>query len=333
MVSITARAQSITAPTASEPKTDVHEGAAFAAYIENDARVLGGPGTDRAYSNGFKFSYIYAQDGAPEWARKPFNIFKFLDNDLDLAKSNFAVSFAQQIYTPNNTALTQLISDDRPYVAWMYLGFGFTFKEEKVAHFLEVDVGTVGPSALGEQVQNDFHDLVHDEHAVGWANGLKDEPTLQLFYQDRYKYLREKYFDFVPYYGAGLGNVQIAIHAGGIVRIGFNLPDDFGPTRPSASDGDSFVSPTGEAGARRNSAYIFGGIRGNAVARNIFLDGNSFRASHKVTKYPFTSDTEVGFGLQFTPMSFVWSFVVRSPEFEQQSKFNSFASINMIYAL
>ena len=314
-------------------KKSPHEGDAFAAYLENDSRNLGGPGTDRAYSNGFKFSYIYAQDEAPTWSKRPVHSFGFLQKEAEDAKTNVSISFAQQIYTPNDTSLATLIKNDRPYGAWMYVGFGLSFKEPSVAYYLETDVGMVGPSALGEQVQNGFHDLIHDEHAKGWANGLKDEPTLQIFFQERFKTYTKRYVDFIPYYGLSLGNVQIAAQIGGLIRFGLNLPSDFGPTRPSASDGDSFVSPVNSGNIHKHSAYIFAGIRGNALARNIFLDGNTLLESQHVKKYPINSDTEVGFGFEFLPVSVAWSYVVRSPEFEEQSNFNSFASISFVYAL
>lgn len=311
---------------------DPQEGAAFSAYIENDARVLGGPGTDRAYSNGFKFSYIYSQNKSPSWSTKPIRYFQALRDEFKKAESNFGISISQQIYTPSNIHVSELIRNDRPYAAWLYAGFGVSFKEESRAHFLELDLGTVGPSAQGEQVQNNFHNLISDPRALGWDNGLHDEPTLEILYEQRIKYYAVRYFDFIPAYGADLGNVSIAGHIAGLVRLGYNLPNDFGPTRPSAGEGDSFVSPkTMPTG--KFSLYAFAGMRGNAVGRNIFLDGNTFRSSQSVKKYRVTSETEVGFGTQYAPVSIVWSYVVRSPEFEEQSYFNSFASVHIIYSL
>lgn len=312
---------------------DPHTGEAFIFYIENDSRIIGGPGSDQAYSNGFKFSYIYAEDKIPEWARGTVKKIRFLEQEQEKAKVNFGVSFGQQIYTPNNTDLSSFISDDRPYAGWMYLGLAASFKEEKVGHFFELDIGAIGPSALGKEVQNNYHELIHEPRAEGWEHSLHDEPTLQLFYQRRTKSYATKNFDSFHYYGAGFGNVMIGAHVGIMVRGGINLLDDFGPSRPSATDGDSFVSPIINPKSNKKSYYGFAGIRGNALARNIFLDGNTFRDSHHVTKYPFTFETEFGAGLQILPLGVVWRFVTRSPEFKERSDFNSFASINVIYFL
>ncbi|MFN3454948.1 MAG: lipid A deacylase LpxR family protein [Pseudobdellovibrio sp.] len=311
------------------PSKKSREGEAIVFYIENDSRNIGGPGSDRAYSNGFKLSYIYAEDRIPRYSNIPLEVFNFINRNLAGSKTNFGISLGHQIYTPVLTAETKLIPDDRPYAAWAYIGLAASFQKENSAQFFELDVGMVGPSALGKEVQNNFHNLIGVAEAQGWANTLHDEPTLQLNYQKRFQFYQSKNLDFIPYYGAGFGNVLIGLHSGGLVRLGVNLQDDYGPTRPSASDGDSFVLPT--AKADKLSYYIYGGVRGNLIARNIFLDGNTFKSSHKVKKYPFNSETEFGLGLQVSPFVAVWRFVTRSPEFEERSRVNSFASLNISY--
>ncbi len=301
------------------------EGEAFAVYFENDSRGLGGPGSDQEYTNGFRFSYIYAQDKVPKWAHSYIEKLKVLDHTPDQAKLNLAISLGHQIYTPNDIVEKKLIINDRPYAA--------NFREETVANFLELDLGVVGPSALGEQVQNNVHDWIGKYHAAGWEHSLHDEPTVQFLYQKRLKVNKSETFDSITYYGVGLGNILVGAHFGGMVRFGLNLPDDFGPTRPSASDGDSFVTPVDTETVSKKSLYVFAGARANAVARSIFLDGNSFRDSHRVRRYPFNFDTEFGAGAQVMPFAVVWRFVTRSPEFEERSKAISFASLNLVYFL
>ncbi len=314
-------------------QTYTNEGSALAFYIENDSRNMGGPGSDQAYTNGLKLSYIYANNRIPRWAEKPTQKLKFFDEKISSSKVNFGLSLGHQIFGPNNTDLTELIPEDRPYAAWLYAGFAVSFKKNDTAQFIEFDVGAVGPSALGQQVQNNFHDLIRNRRAEGWRNSLNDEPTLQFFYQKRFKYFKSKNLDFFPYYGGALGNVNIGVHTGALIRIGQNLPDDFGPSRPSASDGDSFISPINHAISKENGYYAFAGARGSAVARNIFLDGNTFQDSHRVKKKPFILETEFGFGVIANPYSAVWRFVTHTVEFEEQTRLNSFASLNLVYSL
>jgi lipid A 3-O-deacylase len=304
---------------------------AYAFYLENDSRNIGGPGSDQAYTNGMKFSYIYAQGKIPKWSNPIIDRFHVLDGESKWARINFGASLGHQMFTPNNTQSIDLITDDRPYAAWLYLGFAVSLKEKYVEHFLEIDLGTVGPSALGEQAQNSFHGVIRSNKASGWSNGLKDEPTLQAFYQKRFKMVVLEYIDFIPYYGAGFGNVLIGGHLGGMIRIGPHLPDDFGVSRPSASDGNSFITSSVRSTESQQSYYFFVSTRGNYVNTNIFLDGNSYQKSHSVKKHPLVFETELGLGLHFDSGIFVWRFVTKSPEFEARNKFSSFASMSFMY--
>ncbi|MBL7543283.1 MAG: lipid A deacylase LpxR family protein [Bdellovibrionaceae bacterium] len=311
-------------------KTD---GEAIAVYFENDSRSLGGPGSDQSYTNGFRASYIYAENKLPLWAEKPISGLKILDGTADHSKLNLGISLGHQIYTPNNIGESNLIPNDRPYAGWLYLGVAANIKEEHSAQFFEVDLGIVGPSARGREVQNNVHDWISKYRAAGWDHGLKDEFTLQLSYQKRLKIYAQKNFDLLPYYGMGVGNVLTAIHIGALGRFGTNLLDDFGPSRPSSNDGDSFISPMTADHPRKISYYGLFGVRTNLIARSIFIDGNTFQSSHRVTRIPLTFDTELGFGVQILPFNIVWRFVTRSPEFEERKTFVSFASLNLVYFL
>lgn len=313
-----------------------HEARAFGITVENDTKNVGGPGSDQAYSNGLRLSYVYARDHIPFWAPKFVTENTYLRKALEEAQANFGLGLNHQFFTPNNTQLAQLQYGDRPYAAWLNVAFSVNIKDDFRSQNLELSLGTVGPAAMGESVQNGFHRIIGTNFAQGWGTQINNEPVLQISYQQRIHFLSYRnglgpWFDLIPVFGGGLGNVFIGLHSGVIARVGINLPDDFGPARPSSGESESFVSPTAPGENQKPSYYVFAGARGNAVARNIFLDGNTFRPSHRVTKYPVTAETEFGVGVLIMPISVVWRFVVRSPDFEENSGFNSFASVGLTY--
>ncbi len=314
-------------------------GQAINVYIENDSHKIGGPGSDNAYTSGIKFSYIFAYDRVPEWGQAILRPYSDLTKTLQESQSNFSASLGQQIFTPSDTGAVDPILNDRPYAAWLYVGLAANFKDEFRNHVLELDLGYIGPEAGGESFQNGYHKMIGEELAHGWKNQLGSEPAVQLSYQQRQKYHTlsnekyKKYFDVIPVFGGGFGNVSINTYLGVLARLGNNLPDNFGPTRSSGSEGDGFV----EAGLktwRDTSYYGFAGARGIVVLRNIFLDGNSFKYNgpHVHKKY-FVGETEVGLGGQFYAWNFTWSFITRTPEFDERNEFNSFASIAISYSL
>jgi lipid A 3-O-deacylase len=314
----------------------VRDGQSFGIAVENDSKNIGGPGSDQAYSNGVHFSYVYARDQVPKWAPKYLRESDLFKSELTGSTANFGLSLNHQIFTPNNIHVAGLEANDRQYAAWLNFAFSVLLKNHVRSQSIDLSLGVIGPAAGGESVQNSFHRLIGTEKAAGWGNQLKTEPAVQLTYQQRLNFVEIKnghdtYFDLIPMLGGGLGNVFIGLHLGLLARLGYNLPDDIGPSRPSGGDSESFVAPMG-TGESRASSYIFAGIRGNVVGRNVFLDGNTFQPSHHVTKYPVTAETEIGLAMQLRPVSITWRFVVRSPDFEENSGFNSFASVGISFA-
>ncbi|HRO68591.1 MAG TPA: DUF2219 family protein, partial [Pseudobdellovibrionaceae bacterium] len=109
-------------------------GRTFGVYVENDARTVGGPGSDQGYSSGLKFSYLYAEDRIPAWANPALASMNILEQERRKSKSNFGFSLGQQLYTPNNTAGKAFIPNDRPYAAWLYFAFSAHFKTPTHGH-------------------------------------------------------------------------------------------------------------------------------------------------------------------------------------------------------
>ncbi len=302
-------------------------------YIENDAGSLGGPGTDSAYTNGFQVFYIYADNEIPSWARSTINKLNFTRQQQALSKINYALSINHQIFTPVDTSNTQLQVNDRPYAAALFLGVSVKVNTVNTSRYLSVDIGTVGPAAAGQEIQNNFHKIISVGIAKGWKHQLDNEPIVQISVQQRSRVFelttkaKLRYFDIIPYAGGGLGNVLVAGHIGGLLRLGVNLRDDFGPGRPSSADGQNFVSldarPT-------NSYYIFGGAKGNFVLHDIYLDGNTFAKQTPVDKNNVTSELEYGAGVDVGTWKLRWMQIVKSVEFAGQKNPNSFASVSLL---
>src|SRR6478672_9374355 len=115
---------------------------------------------------------------------------------------------------------------------------------------LQLDLGLVGPAAGGEFVQNNFHRLIGVATANGWANQLNNEPTIGLTFERRWRTDHAVVFedpkleyDIVPRLGFALGNAATYASAGGTLRIGKDLQDDFGPTRarPALPGSEAFI--------------------------------------------------------------------------------------------
>jgi hypothetical protein len=238
------------------------------------------------------------------------------------------------MYTPEDILNPLPQPRDRPYGAWLYLGLTMNLMSEAQAHALEIDLGVVGPSAQGETVQDFIHRNVTDSaEAQGWDHQIQDEPALLLLYTGRWRltelnYRERKLFDLIPSWGGALGNVFTYGKVGAMGRLGWNLPNDFGPP--------GILPALAAPGAEKPppwDAYLFAGAEGRAVAHNIFLDGNTFRDGPSVDREDFVTDLEIGFSVRWSAYRLTYRQVRRSPEFILQDEKQTFGAVNLTWSL
>ena len=63
------------------------------------------------------------------------------------------------------------------------------------------------------------------------------------------------------------------------------------------------------------------------MARDIFLDGNTWRDSPSVDKETLVGDSYWGVGVILRQWQFTYTYVVRSKEFKAQREVNQFGSV------
>lgn len=131
--------------------------------------------------------------------------------------------------------------------------------------------------------------------------------------------------DITPHAGVNLGNINTDATLGTTLRLGYDLPADYGPPRirPSLPGSDFFI-PTQELGG-----YLFTTIAERAVARNIFLDGNSFDDGPSVDKHNFVTSLQVGAAATYgeTRLSYTQVFMTR--EYDTQTNPSVFGAVTL----
>ncbi len=300
----------------------------WSAVIENDKFISG---TDRDYTTGTHLSWLSAPGDVPNWANELAASIPLLASG---GKRRIGYNFGQSIFTPEDTEASALVRDDRPYAGWLYGGVALLSEKPNTLDTIQLDVGIVGPHAYGEQVQNSFHRLIGSPKSRGWDNQLEDEPGVLLIYERKWRTPDWRFsddnsrlgIDATPHIGATLGNVFTYAATGVGLRIGQNLPSDFGPPRirPGLSGAGFFDLERGDI-----AWYFFASAEGRAVARNIFLDGNSFHDSHSVDKETFVGDFQLGFAFMINSMRITYAQVFRTSEYEGDEAFASFGTLSL----
>jgi len=297
--------------------------------VENDRFTR----TDRHYTNGIRASFLSPEDEIhPEaiarlWDRLPLPV------ERDHRRIEFALG--QSMFTPEDIGRTDLIRDDRPYAGWLYGSLALLSYDEgdnADLESLELDLGAVGPASLAEQTQIIWHRQIGVQEPRGWDNQLDNEPGLVLSYSRKWRRLAPEPFlgmqvDLTPHTTVNLGNVLTSAAVGATLRVGRDLPSDFGPPRIRPSLPGSALFDPDEAWAW----YLFAGVEGRYVVHNIFLDGNTFSDSHSVAKEPLVGDFQAGAALIVGRLRLAYIYVLRTREFKQQNQPDRFGVISLSF--
>jgi hypothetical protein len=292
--------------------------------VENDLFV----DTDRHYTNGIRLSWLAPLGNEPGWVKDTARQLPMFAQADDI-RVEFALG--QSMFTPTDTSQRVPDPTDRPYAGWLYANIGVVAETGRRLDQMALGLGAIGPLSLAEQSQKFVHDVRGFSKPRGWDSQLKNEPTVQLTWQTSWRALVSGPlfmglgFDATPHAGLAVGNVFDYVNGGLTLRFGQHLPDDFGPPRvePSLPGSGFFKSDN------RFGWYLFGGVDGRAVARNLFLDGNTFRNSPDVDSKLFVGDLQFGIAIVIDNVRLAYTHVLRTKEFDGQDRPDRFGAVSV----
>lgn len=303
----------------------------FTFFIENDGAIKPNDWSDRYYTSGVKVDLAFQ----PEWVRPFADVLPF-GADFDPDRTAFGVSATQLIFTPWHNGRPLPPPDDHPYAGYLYGSVYFQRAElpstERPDHLstfdhLQFDIGMVGPSSLAQESQDEVHRIIGRRLLNGWNHQLKDEPSFNVTFRRK---LRLEYaldesttvLQFIPELGFDVGTVWRQAVVGATVRIGQNLPDDYGAPRLLLS-GAAIASPQEGFGWE-----VYFRCEGRAVQHDIFLDGNTWRDSASVDKKLLVGELTAGFALHLGEHIDVgYSQTIQSEQFYGQDGAHSWGSL------
>ena len=296
-------------------------------YIENDVYF----GTDEGYSTGEMFTFLY-------FVPQPDNfIHDILGYSTKESYSYITFSLANQIYTPTDTDTSAFQVNDRPYAGWTYIETGFHKTTQTQLRSLSLKVGMIGPASGSREIQNSFHKGFGMDIVNGWDHQLNNELGVNFKYTQKWKYHQKSLDDleasFVPFTSAELGNIAINASAGFSTRIGWNISKDYGLSSINIGN-DPGIPVYGEYKNMRTHPWGFSfnfTAAGTAVARDIFLDGNTFESSHSMPKKAFVAYYGFGFTLRYKNVVLDIMEIQNTRQFKGQKESHGIGSIIISY--
>ena len=323
------------------------EGPVSTVVVEND--LFGG--TDQNYTNGLRLSWFGPANEVHPWLKAAARVLPWSNIGYEKCgvvasgegdpgqsacaadtrlRQGFEVGHA--IFTPEDISAVEPNPNDRPYAGWLFGSGTAVATTGDVQDTVQLNIGLIGPSALGEQAQVNWHKLIDGREPRGWDAQLHDELGVELLVQHQRRFDGPKFGDLQTDWAlhgvTAFGNVRTYAGAGAMVRVGFDLDADFGPprVRPALTSAGVF-RPNKPLGG-----YLFAGIEGRAVARDIFLDGNTFRDSPSVSKYPLVGDAQAGVAINILGLQLSFTYVYRTKSFEGQDGPDRFGAVSISFA-
>jgi hypothetical protein len=267
---------------------------------------------DEEYTSGVHITYEGGD--APRWARS-----RLADREVCVAGAarcrQGALEIGQDMYTPPlNHAHPHPGPGARPNAGWLYVSQRAAALDEQRARELTLTLGVTGPPSLASVTQQLVHSIAPKyNRPIDWSRQIGFEPGLIVRYDERRRFALTDpgrvTADLVPRVSASAGNVLTDLEAGFRLRAGWNLAH---PWLPESHGVDlAFVT----------------GASGRAIARTIFLDGNTFGSSPRVGHRPFVGAAEWGVQAHFRALAVEYRVVTESRSFANGPKWHPWASM------
>ncbi|WP_081581632.1 lipid A deacylase LpxR family protein [Pararhodospirillum photometricum] len=308
---------------------------------ENDYFSSGG--RDQHYTQGIQLDYL-SPDLGPDGIALPMkwiaSFSPIFSDGKTTTSRKLDFSLAQKLYTPRDTTLNTPDPRDRPYAGWINAGVSLLKDaDQKVLDHLQIQIGLVGPGALGRETQNHYHIGINSPISHGWSSQLDNEPTFNLYYDRHYRFSHDLTHalsvEVLPSAGVAVGNVYDYAAMGGRVRVGRNLKVDYGPNRIAPGPtGTAYFNKDNFAPDTLFGWYVSVGVEGRAMAHNMFLNGNSFSSGPSVPMRPLVGDLEGSIAIFYSDWAKLsYSHILRSQEFYTHEDPDNFGSFQLSVGL
>lgn len=298
----------------------------FTLMDENDFKW-----SDKYYTNAIQLAYtspvLFQENSAPDWLAATLRFTPLaVSSSTTPAEYRFHFGIAQEMYTAKYSDRYPP-PGDHPFAGLLYSSFGLSSETADRLDVLELSLGVIGPGSLARQTQNEYHDLIGDDRFRGWPNQLRNEPLVQLAWERRYRVPlhREESFgiDLIPLIHLEAGTVRSYATSGSHLRLGWNLPEDFGVDTLRSTNATFRPArnlPTTISGFRPDALYFYAGAQIEGWLHNSPLDGNLWHDSYSVDSYHCVGQSALGFVAHWGQWKLAFSEIIRSKEFRTQDR-------------
>ncbi|HET8830105.1 MAG TPA: lipid A deacylase LpxR family protein [Pelobium sp.] len=246
-------------------------------------------------------------------------------------KKIWSINLGQELYNARSGQIKNIENVDRPFAGYLYGGGSLQWlKPNENVLKLELQVGTIGPSALGKQSQTILHNAVGFYEISGWQYQVNDEIGVNLKANLQYLLFRNerKNLDFSLPITASLGNTFTGLETGILFRTG-----NINPFYHSVAT-HSQVSAKFEKDLKEQEFYFFLKPSLTYVAYNATIQGGMFVKDKGPVTFdanPFVLAQQIGATYADNRWTFGFSVVFKSKQLKEAVKSEQYASAQIYY--
>jgi hypothetical protein len=177
----------------------------FGFRSDNDSYL--GVGQDRYYTNGLFLSFRHALKQNSERSK--------------FAKKIYEIEAGQYMFNAQTGQIGNISQVDRPFAAYLYGGvkLNLIYKNERSIE-LSLNAGTIGPKALGKEVQEGLHNAIGFYRISGWEYQVNNETGINAALKYSSLLSRKSGNDLSIQSYVNLGNTFSGLGAGILFRTG-----------------------------------------------------------------------------------------------------------------
>lgn len=288
----------------------------FGFKSDNDAYLA--TGQDKYYTNGIFLSYRVAANQSR------------LNSGLN--KKIYQLELGQKMYNAQSGYIPEIRYVDRPITAYLYLQGSTTWLyQSERALTLGVQLGTIGPAALGKQAQEFIHRLTGLYTPKGWEYQLNNEIgfNINMAYSQVIQRSNSQKMDLIWHGHANLGSTFTGMGLGFTLRSGrLNQLYQTTYNRSVISNQPKTAKITA------SELFFFAKPQLDLVIYDASISGGLFRANKGPVVFdakPWVLSQELGMMFSKNRFSAQVSYTFRTPEVESGAKSHRYGSISTYY--
>lgn len=251
-----------------------------------------------------------------------------------LEKKIVDFELGQKIYNPFWSHVPDPKMHDRPFAGYAYAsaGIGFFFKNESILK-TSVQLGILGPSARGKEVQTNFHEKVLKAYysVEGWEYQVKDEIGLNfdLSYQGLFYHSTNRLLDISGTSSLLIGNTLSGANAGLLIRFGNMNPfyeSSYANSRIKNKQLDNRKTPL--------ELFLFTKPQLNFAAYDATIQGGLFRTDKGPVTFGikhWVYSQQIGVGFAWKRLSSKLIVTLKTKEVESPAKAYHYGSAIFAY--